>query len=50
MTDAAIHDLGYQRYAGRRGGAVEARRALFVQGLRAMFGLGRSAKAKIVPP
>ena len=49
MTDAAIHDLGYQRYAGRRGGAVEARRALFVQGLRAMFGLGRSAKAKIVP-
>ncbi len=49
VDDTAIHDLGYRRYEGPRIGAVGAWRALYWQGLRSMFGLGRSAKAKIVP-
>ncbi len=44
-----LHDLGYRRYDGTRIGAAGAWRALYVQGLRAMFGLGRTAKAKILP-
>jgi ABC-2 type transport system permease protein len=46
---AAIHDLGYRRYDGPRGGARAARRALFAQGLRALFGIGRPARAKAIP-
>jgi ABC-2 type transport system permease protein len=44
-----IHDIGYQRYAGERLGRGAVVRALFVHSLRAAFGLGRSAKAKIFP-
>jgi ABC-2 type transport system permease protein len=47
--DTAIHDLGYRRYDGPREGARGAWGAIFSQGLRAMFGLGRSAKSKAVP-
>ena len=47
--ETAIHDLGYRRYDGPRNGAREAWGALFTQALRTMFGLGRSAKAKVVP-
>ena len=47
--DAAIHDLGYRRYDGPRGGAAAARRALYGQGLRAQFGIGRPARAKVIP-
>ncbi len=46
--ESAIHDLGYRRYEGSRVGAAGAWRALFRQGFRAMFGLGRPAKAKAV--
>ncbi|GAA2685568.1 ABC transporter permease [Actinoplanes palleronii] len=44
-----IHDIGYQRYEGPRLGRAAAINALYVHGLRAAFGLGRSAKAKIFP-
>lgn len=44
-----IHDLGYQRYDGPRDGAQGARRALFWQGFRGMFGVGRPARAKLMP-
>ncbi len=47
--DTTIHDLGYRRYEGARIGAWGAWRAVYAQGLRAMFGLGRSAKAKVLP-
>lgn len=47
--ETAIHDLGYRRYTGVHIGARGAWRALYWQGVRAMFGLGRSAKAKILP-
>jgi ABC-2 type transport system permease protein len=44
-----IHDIGYQRYAGRRLGRGYAVRSLFTHGVRTAFGLGRSGKAKIFP-
>ncbi|MFN9308358.1 MAG: ABC transporter permease, partial [Gemmatimonas sp.] len=49
LTDSTIHDLGYRRYDGEREGARGAFRALFWQGFRAMFGLGRPMKTKAVP-
>lgn len=48
-AESVIHDIGYQRYRGPRLGRAYAARSLFVHGLRASFGLGRSAKAKIFP-
>ena len=44
-----IHDIGYQRYTGPRLGRRHVVAALYVHGVRAAFGLGRSAKAKIFP-
>lgn len=50
MSDGStIHDLGYRRYDGPREGARGAWVAMFTQGVRTMFGLGRTAKAKLVP-
>lgn len=49
MDSSVIHDLGYRRYDGPREGAAGARRALFWQGFRTLFGIGRPAKAKAVP-
>ena len=50
MTDdTAIHDLGYRRYEGPREGPRGAWAAIFSQGVRTMFGLGRTAKAKVAP-
>lgn len=49
MNETAIHDLGYRRYEGEREGPRGAWMAIFTQGIRTMFGLGRSAKAKVVP-
>ncbi|UCM89151.1 ABC transporter permease subunit [Streptomyces marincola] len=47
--DARIHDIGYRRYEGERLGALYARRSLFVHSLRGAFGLGRSARSKVLP-
>jgi len=44
-----IYDLGYRRYDGPRLGRRHAVRALFVHGFRAVFGLGRSGRAKLAP-
>ena len=50
MSEASvIHDIGYQRYDGRRLGRRAVLGAVYVHGFRAAFGLGRSAKAKIFP-
>lgn len=50
MSEASvIHDIGYQRYTGPRLGRAHVLGALYVHGLRAAFGFGRSAKAKIFP-
>jgi len=45
----AIYDLGYQSYDGPRLGRRAAFSTLFWAGLRAVFGLGRSGRSKIVP-
>ena len=50
MPEASvIHDIGYQRYTGPRLGRRAVFGAIYVHGLRAAYGLGRSAKAKIFP-
>jgi ABC-2 type transport system permease protein len=50
MSEASvIHDIGYQRYTGPRLGRGPVFGALYIHGLRAAFGFGRSAKAKIFP-
>ncbi len=45
----SIYDLGYRGYDGPRLGRRHAVVALFVHGLRAVFGLGRSGRSKIAP-
>jgi ABC-2 type transport system permease protein len=49
MPTGVIHDLGYQRYRGDRYGRAAIVRALAGYSLRSAFGLGRGARAKIVP-
>jgi ABC-2 type transport system permease protein len=44
-----IHDLGYRHYDGPRLGRAAIIRALAWHSLRSAFGIGRGAKAKIVP-
>ncbi|WP_331445134.1 ABC transporter permease [Streptomyces xanthochromogenes] len=51
-TDSAqtqIHNIGYRNYDGPRLGRAYARRSLFSQSLRGAYGLGRSAKSKVLP-
>ena len=45
----AIHDIGYRRYDGPRLGTAYIARSLFVTSLRGAFGLGRSARSKVMP-
>jgi ABC-2 type transport system permease protein len=47
--EARIHNIGYRRYAGERLGSMHARRSLFVHSLRGAYGLGRSARSKVLP-
>jgi len=44
-----IHDIGYRHYDGPRLGAAYVARSLYVDTLRGAFGLGRSARSKIMP-
>ncbi|MFF2327629.1 MULTISPECIES: ABC transporter permease [unclassified Streptomyces] len=44
-----IHNIGYRSYDGMRLGRGYARRSLYSQSLRGSFGLGRSAKSKVLP-
>lgn len=44
-----IHNIGYRNYDGPRLGRGYARRSLFVHSLRGCYGLGRSAKSKVLP-
>lgn len=46
---SVIHDIGYRHYDGPRLGRSYAVRSLFTHNLRAAYGLGRPAKAKIMP-
>ncbi|WP_067822770.1 hypothetical protein [Actinomadura kijaniata] len=49
MTVSTIHDIGYRHYEGRRLGRGYVLRSLFVHNLRAAYGLGRPARAKVMP-
>jgi ABC-2 type transport system permease protein len=44
-----IHDIGYRHYEGPRLGRAAIIRALAWYSLRSAFGIGRGAKAKIIP-
>ncbi|MEU7741463.1 ABC transporter permease subunit [Nonomuraea sp. NPDC049158] len=44
-----IYDIGYRHYDGPRLGRGYATRALTVHSLRGVFGLGRTARSKIIP-
>lgn len=46
---STIHDLGYRRYDGERLSSRAAWSALFTQGIRTLFGLGRPARSKALP-
>jgi ABC-2 type transport system permease protein len=46
---SVIHDIGYRNFDGRRLGRAYTVRSLFAHNLRAAFGLGRPAKAKVMP-
>jgi len=48
-SSGVIHDIGYRRYDGPRLGRWQIVRALTWHSLRAAFGLGRGAKAKVFP-
>lgn len=45
----AIHDIGYRHYDGPRLGEGYIARSLAVQSLRGAYGLGRSARSKVMP-
>jgi ABC-2 type transport system permease protein len=44
-----IHDIGYRHYDGPRLGRGYIGRSLFVQSLRSTYGIGRTAKSKVLP-
>ncbi|MDP9863015.1 MULTISPECIES: ABC transporter permease [Streptosporangium] len=44
-----IHDIGYRHYEGVRLGRAHAAVSLAVHSLRGVFGLGRTARSKIIP-
>ncbi|MGW7292963.1 ABC transporter permease [Streptomyces xiamenensis] len=46
---ARIHNIGYRHYDGPRLGVSYARLSLFTHSLRGAYGLGRSARSKILP-
>jgi ABC-2 type transport system permease protein len=49
QVQGAIHDIGYRHYDGPRLGPAYVRRSLYVDTLRGAFGLGRSARSKVMP-
>ena len=49
MTGGTVFDIGYQSYTGAREGRGRALRAVFKDGVRIALGLGRGARAKILP-
>ena len=49
MPTGTIHDIGYRGFEGARLGRRQITRALFGHSLRGAYGLGRSARAKVLP-
>ena len=46
--EGQLFDLGYQRYQGPREGRMRSRKAMFVNGIRTSFGMGRGALPKVL--
>jgi ABC-2 type transport system permease protein len=44
-----IHDLGYRHYTGERQSPRAVRAALFAESAKGAYGLGRSARSKVMP-
>jgi ABC-2 type transport system permease protein len=49
MSTSTIHDIGYRRYDGPRLSRGYLVRSLYVHNVRAVWGLGRPARAKVMP-
>ena len=49
VEHGVIHDIGFRRYDGPRLGRGYLLRSLYVESLRGAYGLGRSAKSKVMP-
>lgn len=49
MTSGTVFDIGYQPYTGVREGLRRSRLAIYKDGLRTAFGIGRGGRAKILP-
>ena len=49
VSTGTVFDIGYQRYTGVREGRSRSRRAIFTDAIRIALGLGRGARAKILP-
>jgi ABC-2 type transport system permease protein len=49
LAAGVIHDIGFRRYDGLRLGRRHAALAVYVHSLRGVFGLGRPARAKVLP-
>jgi ABC-2 type transport system permease protein len=49
QTAGVIHDIGYRHYDGERRGRRYIRRSLYVDSLKGAYGLGRSARSKVMP-
>jgi ABC-2 type transport system permease protein len=48
-TAGTIYDIGYRHYTGPRLGRRGAATAVIAAGVRAVFGMGRSGRSKIIP-
>ena len=48
-TAGVIHDIGYRHYDGERRGRSYIRRSLCVDSLKGAYGVGRSARSKVMP-
>jgi ABC-2 type transport system permease protein len=48
-TTGVIHDIGYRHYDGARLGQGYIWRSLFSQSLKSTFGIGRTARSKVLP-
>jgi ABC-2 type transport system permease protein len=49
LAAGVIHDIGYRRYDGPRLGRRHAVGAVYLHGLRGVCGIGRPARAKVLP-
>ncbi len=48
-AEGTVFDIGYQRYTGPREGRNRSRLSVYKDGVRTSLGLGRGARAKILP-